>query len=678
MRNLTLIFLAACSGSSNKTTTEPAPAAEQNPSELAVVQAMNPEADACVDFYEYACGGWEDSTELPPDRSIVTRSFTTIFDENQEIIHEILENAAKDPGEDPVAQKLGAYYGACMDTEAIDAAGAEPLQPWLKKIEEAERKDLWKLMGQLTAFGPNPLFGGAVWADDKNPDMNIIHLGQDGLGMPDRSYYLDLDEKGEARKADYQTAIAEMLVLAGVEEAEAKSDAEKIVAFETELAKIQWERAALRDSEKTYNKMSMDEFAALTPSVDYAAYFEGFGMKSDALNVRTPSYFEGLEAVVSGADDDLLKAYLRWHTVSWAAPYLHSELDQRNFAFFGKQLSGQEEQQPRWKRCVSRTESAMGEWLGKAYVDKKFAGDSKEQAEAMVAGIFTAFEGNLPNLAWMDDTTRERAIEKARAFVAKLGYPKKYRDYSALEASADSHFSNVVNAGNFTMAYYAAKVDQPVDKDEWHMTPQMVNAYYNPAANEIVFPAGIMQPPFFDRTFPKAMNYGALGMVIGHELTHGFDDEGRKYAPTGELKEWWEPEVSERFEERAQCVVDQYAGFEVQPGLNVNGELTLGENIADIGGLKMSYLAYRAYVDEHGEEPEYAGLTGDQQVFVAFAQGWCSIAKPEIIEQRVKTDPHSPPRYRVNGTVMNTPQFAKAFGCEKGQPMAPEDACEVW
>ena len=291
--------------------------------------------------------------------------------------------------------------------------------------------------------------------------------------------------------------------------------------------------------------------------------------------------------------------------------------------------------------------------------------------------VAEAFEKNLPDLAWMDDATRERAVEKARAFIAKLGYPKKYRDYNELEL-ADGHFGNVVAANGFNLDYTASKVDQPVDKDEWHMTPQTVNAYYNPSANEIVFPAGIMQAPFFDRTFPKAMNYGALGMVIGHELTHGFDDEGRKYAPNGELKEWWEPEVSARFEERAQCVDDQYSSFSVAEGLNVNGKLTLGENIADIGGLKMSYLAYQKWKDEHGEEPEYAGLTGDQLVFVAFAQGWCTIATPAMEEQRVKTDPHSPPRFRVNGTVMNTPQFAEAFGCEKGAPMAPEDACEVW
>lgn len=678
MRNLTLILLAACGGTSNKSTPAPAPAAEQNPAEMAVVQSMKPEVDACTDFYTYACGGWADATELPADRSIVTRSFTTIFDENQAIIREILEGAAKDPGEDPVQQKLGAYYGACMDEAAIETAGAMPLKPWLDKIASADRAGLWSVAGELTSFGPNPFLGAAIWADDKNPDLNIVHVGQDGLGMPDRSYYVELDEKGEARKADYQTTIAEMLALAGVDAEKAKADAAKVVAFETRLAEIQWPREQLRDSDKTYNKMTMDELQALTPTFDYDGYFEQFGVDTEALNVRTPSYFQKLEPLLKDTKDDVLKAYLRWHLVRWAAPYLHEALDQRSFAFFAKQLSGQEEQQPRWKRCVTRTESAMGEWLGKAYVDRKFAGDSKEQAEEMVAGIFAAFEKNLPDLEWMDDATRERAVEKARAFIAKLGYPKKYRDYDALAVDAGDHFTNVVQANAFNLDHAVAKVDQPVDKDEWHMTPQTVNAYYNPAANEIVFPAGIMQAPFFDRTFPKAMNYGALGMVIGHELTHGFDDEGRKYAPNGELKEWWEPEVSARFEERAQCVDDQYSGFTVDEGLNVNGKLTLGENIADIGGLKMSYLAYQDWKEENGAEPEFAGLTGDQLVFVAFAQGWCTIAKPEIEEQRVKTDPHSPPRFRVNGTVMNTPQFAEAFGCEKGSPMAPEDYCEVW
>lgn len=677
MRNLTLILLAACSGSS-KTTPAPTPAAEANPAELAVVSAMKPEVGACEDFYTYACGGWRDATELPEDRPILTRSFNSIFDANEAMIHEILETAAKDPGDDPVQQKLGAYYGACMDTAAIDAKGVEPLKPWFEKIAKADRKGLFQLAGEITAFGPNPFFGGGVGADDKNPTMNIIHFGQAGLGMPDRSYYVDLDEKGEARKAAYQKTIEDMLVLAGVEAAQAAKEAKQIVEFETQIASKHWERAALRDSDKVYNKMSMQELQALAPKIPFDVYFKAFGLVSDSLVVQTPSYFQGLEQVLAKTDDATLKAYLRWHLLSWSAGLLNSELDARAFEFFGKELSGQAVQKPRWKRCVARTDRAMGEWLGKAYIEKRFAGDSKQQAEEMVANIFKAFEANLSELDWMDDTTRARALEKSQAFVAKLGYPNKWKDYAGMEVAADDAFGNAIESGLFGLEFDKAKVDQPVDKDEWHMTPQTVNAYYNPPQNEIVFPAGIMQAPFFDRSFPKAMNYGALGMVIGHELTHGFDDEGRKYAPTGELKEWWEPEVTARFEELAQCVDDQYSGFEVQPGLNVNGKLTLGENIADIGGLKMTHLAYLEWVKTHGEEPKFAGMDGEQLLFLAFAQGWCTVASDEMEEQRVKTDPHSPPRFRINGPLMDYPAFAEAFGCAEGTPMNPKDRCEVW
>ncbi len=687
MKNLPLfLMLAACSGSS-KSNPAPAPASEPEPaaeSTLAdeVSAAMNTDVGACDDFYEYACGGWREATELPADRTIITRSFTTIFDENQEVIKAILEKAAESPGEDLELQKLGAFYGSCMDTDTIEARGTKPVMPWLEKIDAVgSPAEAIAMAGALQDFGPNPYFGIGVWADDKQPDTNILIMAQDGLGLPDRSYYFPEDEKSEELLAKYEAHIAEMFVLFGEEEGKANAMAADVVEFESELAELHWERADLRDSDKTYNKKSYAELKELADGIDFDAYFEAAGMTPpENVNVLTPSVFEGLPGLLDAHPVEVHQAYLRWHLISWSAPYLTAEIDKADFGFFSTALTGQTEMQPRWKRCVTRTNGAMGEWLGKKYVELRFAGESKAIAEEMVDGIFDAFRGNLPNLVWMDDGTREKAVEKANAFIAKLGYPNKWKDYSTVAVADDTHFENVI-AGNLAATEeMESKVGQPVDKDEWHMTPQMVNAYYNPPGNEIVFPAGIMQAPFFDKDFPRAFNYGALGMVIGHEITHGFDDEGRKYAPTGELKEWWAPEVAEKFEEAAQCVEDQYAGFSVVDDTPVNGSLTLGENIADLGGLKIAHLAYLDWVEENGEEPEIAGLTGEQQLFVAFAQGWCTVATDEVAKLRVKTDTHSPPRFRVNGPVMNYPAFAEAFGCEEGDPMAPaaDEVCTVW
>ncbi|MCB9669708.1 MAG: M13 family metallopeptidase [Alphaproteobacteria bacterium] len=679
MRNLTLLLLVACKGASKTPTPAPETAAE-NPVAASVVAAMNPEVGACDDFYEYACGGWLANTELPPDRPNMTRSFTTIFDENQAVIRRILEEASKDAGDDPVKQKLGTFFGTCMDEAAVEAAGTKPLEPLFARIDGVKtRDDALEVAGELMSFGPNPFFSGGTWADPKDPNTNILSVMQEGLGLPDRSYYVDETDERKAVRAKYLEVMKDLFVLTGSTPEQAEKDAAAVMAFETSLAKHHWERAELRDAEKTYNKMTVDELNALAPSVDLKRWFAGVGIEPPAggVIVVTPSYFEGMDAVVKATPVPVLKTYLRWHAIVWASPFLTKAIDQRRFAFFGTALSGTTEQEPRWKRCVNRTDDAMGEWLGKAYVQERFAGESKEVAEEMVAGIFAAFEKNLPNLAWMDETTRGRAVEKADAFRAKLGYPKTFRDYTEMEVVKGDLLANMRSAGAFNAKHQLDKVGKPVDPDEWHMTPQMVNAYYNPTGNEIVFPAGIMQSPFFDKDFPRAMNFGALGMVIGHELTHGFDDEGRKYAPNGELKEWWEPEASERFEEQAECVVDQYSSWEIA-GVNVNGKLTLGENIADLGGLKVAHLAYSDWVAEHGEEPKLAGLTGEQQLFVAFAQGWCTLATEELQRVRVATDPHSPPKFRVNGPVMNLPAFAEAFGCEKGAPMAPADRCEVW
>lgn len=662
---------------------EPAPPAETNPHaevEQSILEAMNPEADACVDFYEYACGGWVASTELPGDKTRISRSFTTIQDKNRELLREILDGAAADPGDDPDLKKVGAFYGACMDTEAIEQAGLEPIQPLLDRIDGAEDFDgLWAVVAKLHLSGSDPFFSIGVDPDYKNPTVNQLNLRQGGLSLPDRSFYLN--EDSAEVKAAYQEHLAAILAASGVEQSQAEARAAAVLAFETSLAEISWPRAELRDADKTYNPTDAEGLGSLTPNLSWSAFFEKIGYPDlEGYNVNTPSFFEGLAPLLKETDLDTLKAYVRLRVLNSAAPYLTEELDDLHFAFFGRVLKGQQQKEERWKRCVVRTEGAIGEVLGRAYVARAFAGESKAIALDMIQRVEREFEQGMSELDWMDDATREVAIEKSRAITNKIGYPDKWRDYSGLQVKASSHFGNVKAAKKFEARFWLDQADKPVNRDLWYMSPQMVNAYYNPLANEIAFPAGILQPPFFSKDFPQAMNYGAMGMVMGHEVSHGFDDSGRKFSATGALTEWWAPEVAERFEERASCVVEQYNAYEVQPDLFVDGKLTLGENIADLGGMKQSLRAYRQWVKEHGAEPEIAGLSNDQLFFVASAQAWCSIYTPEAEKVQVRSDPHSPSRFRVNGPVRNLPEFGEAFGCERGAPLYPEEdeICVIW
>jgi putative endopeptidase len=518
-----------------------------------------------------------------------------------------------------------------------------------------------------------------VEADFKNPGINIAQVVQGGLGLPDRDYYLK-DDKAEVR-GKYVAHVAKMFELYGDPADKAKETADKILAFETELAKVAKPRAELRDPNATYNKIDIGGLKQLTPKLDWDGYFKATGHPEiTQINVMTPDYLKGLEAAANAADASTLQAYMRWQVLRDAAPMLPKAFDQQNFEFYGKTLQGQKEQQARWKRCVAYTDGAVGEILGQEFIKKQFAGDSKKVARDMIEGIQTAFANNLPHLAWMDDTTRTRALGKKGAIVNKVGYPDKWRDYSSLKLKKGDFAGNMLAAAKFEYEREAAKVGKPVDRTEWGMTPPTVNAYYNPLNNEMVFPAGILQPPFFSKDFPAAMNYGGMGMVMGHELTHGFDDEGRKFDAQGRLTEWWEPSVSEKFESRAQCIDDQYSSYEVQPGLKLNGKLTLGENIADNGGIKQAYNAYKAYEAAHpgSEKAAVEGLTNDQLLFVGFAQTWCSIATPQIEQMLVTVDPHSPPKFRVNGPLSNYNEFWETFSCAEGTHMHPAKPCEVW
>lgn len=657
---------------------EKAPEAKSFDLEAYVKSSLDTQADPCTDFYQYACGGWLASTELPADKPRLTRSFTTIQDSNEEVLKGILEAAGA--SDDAATKKIGDMYAACMDEEAVNAAGAKPIEPLLAEI--AALSDLDAVMtwaAKASLMQADVFFGTGISPDAKNPKLNIIEVGQGGLGLPDRDYYLKDDAESVQLKADYQAHIAKMLELTGRPAEEAAASAAAIVAFETELAKSHLQRAELRDPQLTYNKLDREGLEKLAPNLPWGTFFTAMGLGDKTqINVGTPKAFEHLNTALPATDLAVLKDYLSWHLINAGAAYLSSDLDTADFEFYKKRLRGQQAQQPRWKRCVAVVDHGLGHDLAKAYVSQAFAGDSKTIALDMIKSIEASFESNLPNLEWMDDETRGKAVEKAHAITNKIGYPDSWRTYEDVTVTGSDHFTNVMNASMANSTYQVSQAEKPVDPDHWYMTPPTVNAYYNPVANEIVFPAGIMQAPFFDKDMPMAFNYGAMGMVMGHELSHGFDDSGRQFSPTGVLEEWWNADVSEKFETRAQCVVDQYSKYEVSGGLKVNGQLTLGENIADLGGLKQAYGAYQDWVATNGAEPELAGLSPNQQLFVAFAQGWCTIASPEYEAVQVNTDPHSPARARVNGPLVNTPAFAEAFQCAEGTPMNPTSKCEVW
>ena len=653
----------------------------QAPIASEVLSAMDPSADPCRDFYRYACGAWLDRTELPADKSRWTRSFSVIDERNREIVRDLLEEAGRSPEGDPDRARIGNYYRSCMNEGAIQQAGTAPLEALLDEIAKVDGAGpLMALAGKLQRHNVGALLGLGVLPDFKRPDVNIAFFVQGGLGMPDRDYYVSEDAKKRELMQAYEQHVARMLRLLGESDEQAVRHAAQVVVFETELAKASRPREEMRIPEKLYNKIDISGLKQLTPTLDWDRFLAGTGYPGIVeINVATPEFFAALEKQATAAEPEVLRAYLRWQLVNASADLLPADFVGGNFEFFGKTLRGQKEIEPRWKRCVDATELALGEAIGKLYVKREFSGPSKQIALDMIHELENSFAANLPQLSWMDETTRVRALEKKDALGNKIGYPDKWRDYSTVPIGADNYFQNAMAAFEFEFKRQADKIGKPVDRSEWGMTPQTVNAYYSPLLNEMVFPAGILQPPFFHKDFPAAMNYGAVGTVMGHELTHGFDDQGRKFDPSGELREWWEPGAAEKFEERADCVRQQYSGYEIEPGVQVNGKLTAGENIADIGGLKQSYVAYKEWEKHHGgPAPSVGTLTPDQLFFVAHGQVWCTLTTPEQARLRITTDPHSPGRFRVLGPISNHPAFGAAFSCEPGTPMNPVSKCVVW
>lgn len=639
--------------------------------------------DPCVDFYQFACGGWLEKTEIPADRSNWSRGFMEIRERNQDLLRQILEEnaAGKAPtADDPYATKLGDYYATCMDEEKAETASLHTLQGVLARIDTVkDAKSLARVTAALQAAGADPLFDFASMQDFADNTQQIGAADQGGLGLPDRDYYLKDDARSKEIRALYLEHVEKMLALAGATPKAAKAGAKTVMDIETRLAKVSQTRVERRDPHAIYHRLERQGLEKLAPKFAWGEYFTALGIPDvQPINVIAPDFFEkGLNPLVAKPNWADLRTYLRWHAIHAAAPTLGQAFVDEDFRFRSAALTGEKQQLPRWKRCVDATDKAMGQALARPFVAKYFGGDSKAVAQALIDGIEKAFGKNLEGLTWMDEPTRKAAYEKLHGLKNKIGYPDAWRSYDTLEVDRTSYLANAMRAAEFETRRDLAKIGQPVDPHEWYMSPPTVNAYYDPSNNEMAFPAGILQAPFFAASATTAVNHGAIGMVMGHELTHGFDDKGRLFDARGNLQTWWTPEVNEAFTAKAQCVVDQYAGYRVGD-LNLNGQLTLGENIADLGGMKIAFHAMKAAREGMPSKVEGQEFTAEQLFFLSYAQTWCTKRRPEYARMLVTVDPHSPPEFRVNGVVVNLPEFAEAFSCQAGQPMAPEKRCVVW
>ena len=634
-----------------------------------------------TDFYQYACGGWMKTHPLTDEYGRFG-SFDLLAENNRTQLHGLIKGLAtqqQEPGS--IGQKIGDLYNLAMDSTKLNADGMKPMKPMLDKVAAVkDRKGLTVLAAEMTRQGLGAYFNLFIGADEKNSSMNIVQAFQGGLGLGDRDYYLSDDAHNKDIRAKYEAHIARMFRLAGYEEGQAVKAAGQAMAVETDLAKAAYDRVKARDPQANYHKMTVAELERQAPGIDWNLYFKSLGLPEvKELNVAQPEALAEVAKQVGKGDLDAQKSYLLWKVIDGAASYLSDEFVEANFDFYGKVLSGTPEMQPRWKRAVSAVDGMMGEAVGKMYVEKYFPAAAKERMVKLVGNLQQALGERIRALTWMSDETKAKALEKLSAIYVKVGYPDQWRDYSSLDIKKDSYWANVLRSNVFEYDYMLAKNGKPVDKTEWMMTPQTVNAYYNPTTNEICFPAGILQYPFFDMKADDAFNYGAIGVVIGHEMTHGFDNHGRQYDKDGNLRDWWTAEDAKKFEERTQVLVDWFDKIEVLPGLHANGKLTLGENIADYGGLQVAFQAFHNAVKD-APLGVVDGFTPEQRFYLAYAGVWAANIRDEEIRLRTQTDEHSLGRWRVNATLPHIDGWYEAFGVQEGDPMylAPDKRASIW
>ena len=637
-----------------------------------------------ADFYQYACGGWMANNPLG-DEYARFGSFDVLGENNQQQLKDLVTKiAAQKNAPGSIEQKIGDFYNTAMNTEAINKQGAQPLQPELQVINNLKRGDLPEQIARMQLNGTSPFFAIFASADPDNSSMNIAHVWQSGLGIGDRDYYLDKDQQNI--RDEYLRLVTKMLNMSGYStmagfKGHEYEMAQRILALETLMAQNAIDKTVLRDPYQTIHKMTPAEFAEMMhPALITENYFRTLKVRMDTLNVGQPSYMKALNHIIEITDFEVIKAYLAWNVIRNAASYLSDEFVDASFDFYGKTLSGRKENRPRWKRVIDNVDASLGEAVGQMYVKNYFPAEAKARMEQLVKNLQWALGERIKNSTWMTDQTKKNALEKLAAFTVKIGYPDKWRDYSGLTIGTESYYANVLNSRRFDMAYNLSKIGKPVDPTEWQMTPQTVNAYYDPTTNEICFPAGILQPPFFDMNADDAANYGAIGVVIGHEMTHGFDDQGRNYDKDGNLADWWTEQDAATFKEKAQLIVDHFNSIEVAPGVYANGEFTLGENIADNGGLNVSYTAFQKAKKDGQIKGDMDGFTPEQRFFLAYAAVWAANIREEEILRRTKSDPHALGRWRVNATLRHIDPFYEAFNIQPGDPMymAPEKRSHIW
>ena len=656
------------------------------------LKAVDPATSPCADFYAYACKKWMEANPIPPDQASWSHGAKLVL-WNQRILRDILEKAAvESAGRTATDQKIGDYYASCMDEPGIEARGKAAIRPELDRINALKSREqlaeelghLHRITNNLTtgtiAGTPSAVFNFGSTQDLDDASQVVAAADQGGLGLPDRDYYLKDDAKSVETREKYTAHIQKMFELLGETPDKAQAHAQTVLSLETALAKASMDTAKRRDPANLNHKLSAQELRALTPAFPWDQYLQTVEAPPTAhYLVTTPDFFKEVSRLMGSTPLDDWKVYLRWQLVHVSARQLSNAFVQENFDFYGRTLAGQKENRPRWRRCSGDADRDLGEALGRAYVERTFGAEGKERMLKMVKALEAALGGDIRQLDWMSPETKKEALAKLQRIEDKIGYPDRWRDYSRLVIKRGDELGNVFRSSDFEFERQLQKIGKPVDRGEWNITPPTVDAYYDAQLNTINFPAGILQPPYFDKQADDAVNFGAIGAIIGHELTHGFDDQGRKFDATGNLHDWWTADDGKEFERRSKCFVDEYSGFEAVPGVHLNGEVTLGENTADNGGLRIALLALESLLKADGKEDQRIdGLTPRQRFFLAWGQSWCRNATPEALRLQAQTNEHSTAQFRVNGVVSNMPEFKETFGCKAGQPMVRDPACHVW